>query len=160
MEKNMLNKPAADFTLTDLQGNRVQLADLKGKVVILDFWAVWCVPCKASFPAMQMAVDKYKNDTTVKFLFIHTWERTKTAAEDAKAYIASMKYRFQVLMDTKDPETKANKVVDSYNVVSIPTKFVIDEKGNIRFRLTGFDGSNEAAVDEISMMIDMVRAKS
>jgi hypothetical protein len=61
-------------------------------------------------------------------------------------------------MDTKDPVTRANKVVDSYKVVSIPAKFVIDEKGNIRFKLHGFDGSNEAVVDEISMMIDLLRA--
>lgn len=159
LTKSILNEPAANFTLTDLQGNRISLSDLKGKVVILDFWATWCVPCKASFPAMQMAVNKYKNDPDVKFLFIHTWERSATAIADARTYIDSMKYNFQVLMDMKDPETKANKVVDSYKVSSIPTKFVIDGNGNIRFRLTGFDGSNEAAVDEISMMVDIVNAK-
>ena len=159
LAKSMVNQPAADFSLTDLEGKKVTLSGLKGKVVILDFWATWCVPCKASFPAMQAAADKYRNDPGVVFLFIHTWERSLTAAADAKAFVTGMKYDFEVLMDTKDPETKANKVVDSYNVTGIPTKFIIDGEGKIRFRLTGFSGSKEAAVEEVSMMIDMVRER-
>ena len=158
LARQMVDVPAPDFLLTDLSGKQVRLADLKGEVVILDFWAVWCVPCKASFPAMQLAVNKYKSDPNVRFLFIHTWERTKAPVEDARSYISGQHYSFNVLMDLKDPVTKSNKVVDSYGVTSIPTKFVIDEKGHIRFRLTGFEGSNEAAMDEISMMIEMVRA--
>jgi len=160
LTKNLLNTPAVNFTLSDLEGNRVTLSDLKGKIVILDFWATWCVPCKASFPGMQLAVDKYKNDPNVQFLFIHTWERTPTPIADAKAYLAGMNYNLHVLMDTEDLESKTNKVLESYNVSSIPAKFVIDGEGNIRFKLKGFNGSKEAAVDEISMMIEMVRVKN
>jgi thiol-disulfide isomerase/thioredoxin len=157
LNKEMTKSAAADFNLTDLQGNKVSLSSLKGKVVILDFWATWCAPCKASFPAMQMAVNKFKADPKVAFLFIHTWEKDNNAVKDADEYIKSQKYTFQVLMDLKDPETKTNKVVSDYKVKGIPSKFVIDPQGNIRFSLMGFDGSNEAAVDEISMMIDMAK---
>ncbi|MFC4211248.1 redoxin domain-containing protein [Pedobacter lithocola] len=160
LTKDMVKEPAAGFTLTDLDGKQVALADYKGKIVILDFWATWCGPCKASFPAMQMAVNKFKDDANVKFLFIHTWENVANPTEDAKAFIAGAKYNFEVLMDIKDAQTKKNKVVSSYNVSGIPAKFVIDGNGDVRFKLTGFDGSNEAAVDELTMMIDMAKAKS
>src|SRR5699024_5693109 len=116
LKKGMMDKPAPLFTLTNLNGKKVSLEQFKGKVVILDFWATWCGPCKRSFPAMQMAQDKYKDDPNVKFLFIHTWERNDQATEDAKAFIKKHHYSFEVLMDLKDPQTKQNKVVSSYGV--------------------------------------------
>jgi thiol-disulfide isomerase/thioredoxin len=149
-----MNKPAPLFTLTDVNGKKVSLEQLRGKTVILDFWATWCGPCKRSFPAMQIAQDKYKNDPNVKFLFIHTWERDNNATAEAKKYVQDNHYNFEVLMDLKDPETKENKVVSSYGVTGIPAKFIIDPMGNIRYHLTGFEGSNEEAVNEISMMIE------
>lgn len=155
LSKAMMNKPAPLFTLTDVDGKEVSLKQFRGKTVILDFWATWCGPCKRSFPAMQMAQNKYKDDPNVKFLFIHTWERDDNAPAEAKKYIQDNHYNFEVLMDLKDPQTKLNKVVSSYGISGIPTKFVIDPKGNIRFQLTGFSGSNEDAVNEISAMIEM-----
>lgn len=161
LTRDMVKEHAPNFTLTDLNGKQVSLQELRGKVIVLDFWATWCGPCKASFPAMQMAVNKYQSDPNVKFLFIHTWERgTETPTKDASDYIKGKKYTFDVLMDLKDAQTKENKVVSSYKVNGIPAKFVIDTQGNIRFKLTGFDGSDEAAVDELSMMIDMAKANS
>jgi thiol-disulfide isomerase/thioredoxin len=157
MAKHMLDKTAPLFSLADLDGKTVSLADLKDKVVILDFWATWCGPCKKSFPAMQMTVEKYKNDPDVKFLFIHTWETAKEPAEEAKAYIESQKYNFHVLMDLKDPIAKKNKVVESYGVTSIPAKFVIGKGGKIRFQLTGFNGESADAVDELSTMIELAK---
>jgi len=124
--------------------------------VILDFWATWCGPCKRSFPAMQMAVNKFKDNPNVQFLFIHTWEKGEAdATAAAKKYIDDNKYSFQVLMDLKD-ETGSNKVVEGFGISGIPTKFILDKNGNIRFRITGFSGGDDAAVAELSAMIDMV----
>src|SRR5690606_7287611 len=70
-------KPAPAFELLNLKGETVSLANLKGKVVVLDFWATWCQPCIRSFPGMQAAQEMYEDDDEVQFLFINTWERDK-----------------------------------------------------------------------------------
>lgn len=154
---SMISQSAPDFTLTDTEGRTVTLSELRGKVVILDFWATWCGPCKQSFPAMQKAVDKFRNDPDVEFLFIHTWEREKNATEAAVKHLKDNGYTFRLLMDLKDKETRSNKVVKSYGVTRIPTKIVIDPQGNIRFKVTGSSSRVEEVVNEISLMIEMAR---
>jgi thiol-disulfide isomerase/thioredoxin len=161
LPSKMIDEPAPAFTLQDLKGNTVSLEDYKGKTVVVDFWATWCGPCKASFPAMQLAVNKYKDSPDVKFLFIHTWEREDNATGQARRYIKGMKYDFQVLMDLRDEATHTNPVVQSYHVTGIPTKFVIDKNGHIRFRLTGFSrGAADAAVAEELMAMIRLAQKS
>ena len=155
--KQIISKPAVMFTLQDVDGKTVSLEDYKGKTIVLDFWATWCGPCKRSFPAMKLAVNKYKDDPDVKFFFIHTWEKEEEAAKKAKKYIDDQKYPFEVLMDLKETTTGVNKVVESYKVTSIPAKFVIDKNGNIRFALSGFSGGDDAAVEELSAMIEMAQ---
>src|SRR5690606_1095730 len=68
-------KPAPAFELLNMSGEKVSLASLKGKVVVLDFWATWCQPCIRSFPGMKAAQAMYEDDDQVQFLFINTWER-------------------------------------------------------------------------------------
>ena len=157
LPKTMLDLPATDFSIQDLDGKTVNLADYKGKTVILDFWATWCGPCKRSFPAMQMAVNKYKNNPDVAFLFIDTWEKSQDADQQVRKFITDNHYDFRVLLDRKPADPKENMVVDKYGISGIPTKFVIDPAGKIRFRLTGFGGGNDAAVQELSAMIELAQ---
>lgn len=149
LRKTMLNERAPVFALLDLEGKKVNLGELKDKVVIVDFWATWCGPCKASFPGMQKMVNKYKDDPNVKFVFIDTWERGDEKLKNAAEFIANNKYNFHVLMDNDD------KVVAEFKVDGIPTKFVIDKKGMIRFKAIGFDGSDDKLINELTAMIDM-----
>lgn len=154
IQNRMVNEPAPVFTLKNMKGETVSLVTLKGKVVILDFWATWCGPCKSSFPAMQKAVNKYQGNEKVAFLFIDTWESSTNPVPAVTKYIEEHNYSFNVLFDLKNPETKKCEVVESYGPKGIPAKYIIDKEGNIRFKLVGFSGSDEQAVSEISMMID------
>ncbi|MCK7557268.1 TlpA family protein disulfide reductase [Chitinophaga sedimenti] len=158
--KMLISEAAPAFSVKDVKGNTVSLADFKGKVIVLDFWATWCGPCKKSFPAMQRAVDKYSKDPNVKFLFIHTWERSETPQRDAQEYLSQNKYRFDLYMDTKDAATRKNNAVSAFGVKGIPAKFVIDAEGNIRFRMTGFSGGDDVAVEELSAMIELAAKKA
>ena len=117
---------AIDFTLTNLEGKKIKLSDYKGKMVVLDFWATWCGPCRASFPNMQELVTKYKNDN-IEFFFINTWERESDSEikENVSKFIKENKYSFNVLFDFDD------EIVTKYKIKGIPTKIVIDKDGNI-----------------------------
>jgi thiol-disulfide isomerase/thioredoxin len=157
LAKTIINQPAPVFALKDLDGKIVSLSELKGKVVIVDFWATWCGPCKASFPGMQMAVNKYKDDPNVKFLFVDTWEREDNYLDGVKKFIADNKYIFHVLIDEKGDDGRQSKVVNNYKVEGIPTKFIIDKNGNIRFKYVGYSGTPEKLLDEVTNMVDMAR---
>lgn len=108
---------------------------------------------------MKIAVEKFKNDPDVKFLFIHTWERQAHAADSAKSYIERNNFPFEVLMDLRNA-AGVNPVVESYKVQGIPSKFVIDKNGNIRFRFSGFSEGEDTAVEEISAMIELANQQN
>jgi len=143
--------PGAEFGLEDLEGNRVTLSELRGKVVVLDFWATWCTPCLSSFPAMKRTVENHKDDPGVVFLFVNSWERAADKKKNALDFLAKTGYPFRVLLDLD------NAVIDAYKIDGIPTKFVIDGEGRIRFKTTGYAGNPFRLVDEIEAMIEIVR---
>lgn len=161
MKMQMLAEPAKDFSLQEMDGQMVSLAALKGKTVVVDFWANWCVPCKAAFGGMKQAVEKYKGDSSVVFLFINTLEpdSLKTRKDRTTAFMKAHNYSFRILFD--EPLGK-----DAYHVMSdfrhlatgIPAKFVIDPGGVVRFRSVGYDGNAENLVRELSLMIEVARS--
>jgi len=154
--KRMINDAAPDFSLVNLKGETVQLSALKGKTVILDYWATWCGPCVASFPGMQLAMHKYKDNPNIVFLFLNTFQREKNREEVVNEFLKNGKYPFNVLYDTKNKEDETVfDVASAYNVTGIPTKFLIGPDGNIKFKFVGYSGSDQSVARELEMMISL-----
>jgi len=144
------NTPAPNFRLLDLDGKVVKLSDFLGQIVVLDFWAIWCEPCKASFPAMKKLQENYEREHHVKFLFIDTYERYQSIEENyriASNYLHETSYPFHVLLDVK------SAVAKSFKITGIPTKIVIDKTGNLRYSIVGFEINEEKMIEEMDMLI-------
>ncbi|WP_192822648.1 TlpA disulfide reductase family protein [Rufibacter sp. LB8] len=155
LRRQMILEKAPYFTAVDLNGRIVTLASLKGKTVVLDFWATWCGPCLESLPGMQHAANKYKNDPSVVFLFVNSWEHGDDKKKKISAFLAKNKYTFNVLMDTQ------NKVIEAFQVSGIPTKFILDGNGNIRFKLEGYGGGDALNVTKsLSKKIELVKSEA
>lgn len=149
LEAEMLNEVAPDFALKDFDGKEVSLESLKGKTIVIDFWATWCGPCIASMPAMNKVLTKYNSNEEVKFLFVDTYERSENKRQNAIDFMVKNKYPFRVLLDHE------NKMVADFKVSGIPTKFVIDKNGKIRFKAIGVEGEDDDLVEELSTMIEL-----
>lgn len=116
---------APSFTLPTLDGEPIALADYAGHVVILDFWASWCVPCRLSMPSLE-AMARDLGDEVV--LVGVSLDRTET---EARSYVASRDYT--ALVPLYGTLTQARAVAGDYGVLGIPRTFVIDRDGVVRF---------------------------
>ncbi len=161
LEKIIQKTPAPNFSLLDTKGKRVSLTDYKGKIVVLDFWATWCIPCLEAFPGMNKLIKNYQNDKDVVFLFINTSETfTKDLTKKINSYLKKQRYNFHVLLDEKSTFDGVSiyKTNNSYGAEAIPLKVVIDKDGNIRFKSAGYLGSDEKVVEELSGFIEAAKS--
>lgn len=157
VKKKLLNADATNFTVKNLDGEDVSLNDYRGKTVILDFWATWCGPCISSFPGMQNAVNKYKENEDVVFLFVDTFENGPTREESVQNFIDNNDYTFHVLIDPFSKDTSSYEIASAYNVTGIPTKVIIDKEGKMRFKDVGFSGSTDKLVGKLDAMIELIQ---
>jgi peroxiredoxin len=117
---------APDFVLPSLAGDSIALSDFRGSVVILDFWASWCGPCKATFPALRSLWQSFADRGTV--LIGISLDRSEAAA---RSYLDQTGYDDMVALWGSLSASSA--VASNYNVGGIPHTFVIDREGIVRF---------------------------
>jgi thiol-disulfide isomerase/thioredoxin len=115
-----------NFTLPLLDGENTSLSAYRGKVVILNFWATWCPPCRAEMPYMEILYQRFKN-SGLEILAVDGGEDDATIRQ----YIRNSNYSFPVLMD------RNGRVNSVYGIEAIPTSFIIDREGKILGRIVG-----------------------
>jgi cytochrome c biogenesis protein CcmG/thiol:disulfide interchange protein DsbE len=136
-------KPAPDFTLKDTDGKTVHLSDYKGKVVLLDFWATWCPPCKVEIPWF-MEMQRKEKDKGLEVLGV---AMDDNGWEDVKPFLADMKVNYRVVVG--DSATS-----DAYGgVEQLPTTFFVDRNGKIAAIHIGLDGGRKDFEDGIEELL-------
>ena len=126
-EKPEVGFKAPAFTARNLKGHRVQLADYKGKVVLLNLWATWCGPCRVEMPGMENLYRRYRSQG----FEILAVSLDKGASDKVQTFADEYQLSFPVLLDSE------GQVERRYNSVTIPTTYVIDKNGMVVAEVDG-----------------------
>lgn len=143
--EEMNDIPMMNFTLKDLEGKSHTLSDYQGKIIVLNFWASWCPPCRAEMPDLENFYQDSKGGD-IAFLTVNLTDGIREKQETARNFIAENGYTFPVLLDLE------TKVAEEYYVGSIPTTFIIDKDGIIRYYIPG--QTNQETLD---LLVENVR---
>ena len=130
--KLAVGRQAPNFTYIDLNGETRELKDLKGKVVLLRFWADWCLVCTAEMPIIDRFYLKTKDDG-LTILAVNLKQSEKTV----KAYVQKLNLSFPIALDPK------GKIAQQYNVRGLPWNFVINKQGILKDILAGEIGDEQ-----------------
>jgi peroxiredoxin len=132
---------APEFSLPSLKGDTVALSSLRGKVVLIDFWAQWCEPCKKELPQLDQLAKQYAAKGVVIVAVNIDKQR-----DNAERMVKQLGVSLPVLLDP------AGSVAGSYDLPKMPTSFVVDKKGIVRYVNEGFDGPKD--VDRFKQELD------
>jgi len=120
-KSNMVDNAAPDFTLYTLDGKEVKLSDYLGKVVILDFWATWCAPCRKGIPDLISIQNEYKDNLVVIGISLDQ----RSTQDELIPFIKSYGINYPVVLGNIEVSAAYG------NIQAIPTSFIIDQEGNI-----------------------------
>lgn len=144
MKPDSSRKPAPDFTLKDANGAAAKLSDYKGKVVLLDFWATWCGPCKIEIPWFMEFEQTFKD----RGFAVVGVSMDEDGWDAVKPYVQARKVNYRVLLGN-------DQVGELYGGVnSLPTTFLIDRSGRIAKVHIGLETSKDGFKDEIDHLLD------
>ena len=132
---------APDFTLKNLAGEDITLSDLKGKTVLVNFWATWCPPCRAEMPSMETMYGEFAGEE-FEILAVDLQESEKTV----RKFVEDKEYTFPILLDTN------GRVGSLYGARSIPTTYLIDADG---FAVGFIVGSREWDEEDVYEVLRM-----
>ena len=132
-----VGSPAPDFTLKVLDGANLRLQEQRGKVVLVNFWATWCGPCRKEMPHLNRIADKYRASGLV-MLGINVDDDVRNAADVA----AKLGVKFPVLLDSE------KKVSALYDLSAMPATVLIDKDGRVRFLHRGYQAGVEDTYDK------------
>ena len=127
-----IGQPAPSFKLPDMDGNEISLENFKGKIILLDFWATWCTPCRMTMPVVEKLSKEYQDDMV---LVAVNMREAKDVVEE---------YAFEQAIGSLIALDEEGTVSNTYGAYAIPMQFLIDRYGVVRHIQTGY-GSNMAS---------------
>jgi len=139
--------PAAEFSLKSRAGEAVSLSGLRGQVVLINFWATWCGPCRKEMPLLEQIQKKY---APLGFTMLGVNVEEDTRLMDT--FLKDVPVSFPILLDP------ANGVSKLYNVSAMPSTVIVDRKGNVRFIHQGYKPGDESKYQDMIRQLIRERA--